>query len=71
MLSMNIERTDDIIMNVINIGITLYFTAFAIIRHSHLKNPLWAIPSTITIMPAIKSIVAQLMPEVASEAVPV
>ena len=62
MLSINIERTALIIIKVTSIGITLYFTAFAIVRQSQRKNPAFAIPSTITIIPAMKIIVAQLIP---------
>ena len=69
-LSMNIASIADINMNVIKIGITLYFTAFAIVMQSHLKNPAAAIPSTMIIIPATKMIVAQLMPAELSEASP-
>ena len=62
MLSMNIESTALIIINVTSIGITLYLTAFAIVRQSQRKNPAFAMPSTITIIPAMKMIVDQLMP---------
>ena len=61
-LSINIESTALIIINVTSMGITLYFTAFAMVRHSQRKNPALAIPSTITIIPAINIIVAQLIP---------
>ena len=69
-LSMNIARTNDMIMNVINIGMTLYRTAFAIVIHSQRKKPAFAIPSTITIIPARKMIVAQLIPPVLSDEAP-
>ena len=61
-LSINIERTALIIINVTSIGITLYLTALAIVRQSQRKNPALAIPSTITIIPAIKIMVAQFIP---------
>ena len=61
-LSMNIESTADITMNVMNIGIVLHFTMYAIRIQSQRKNPAFAIPSTIIIIPAMKTIVAQLMP---------
>ena len=67
---MNIARTNDMIMNVINIGMTLYRTAFAIVIHSQRKKPAFAIPSTITIIPARKIIVAQLIPPVLSDEAP-
>ncbi len=35
--------------------------------HSHLKKPALAMPSTIIIIPAIKIMVAQFIPEVLSE----
>ena len=60
--SINIERTADNNIKAINIGITLYFTAFASLIHNHLKKPTLAIPSTITIIPAMKNIVAQSIP---------
>lgn len=41
----------------------LYFTSLASLRHSHLKKPAFAIPSTIIIIPAIKIIVDQLIPD--------
>ena len=62
-LSMNIARNDDIIINEINKGMVLYFTSLASLRHSHLKKPAFAIPSTIIIIPAIKIIVDQLIPD--------
>ena len=62
MLSMNIERTADMSMKVTNIGTVLHFTRKAIFMQSHLKNPDSAIPSTIIIIPARKTIVAQFMP---------
>ncbi len=37
-------------------------TIFASIMHSQRKNPAFAMPSTIIIIPAIKIMVAQLMP---------
>lgn len=61
-LSINIAKKLDISIKVIKIGIVRYFTAFAIPRQSQRKNPACPIPSTITIMPAIKIIVAQLIP---------
>ena len=61
-LSINIANMADITINVIKIGIVLYFTAFAIRRQSQRKNPARPIPSTINIIPAIKRMVAQLMP---------
>ena len=69
-LSMNIASIEDINMNVIKIGITLYFTAFAIVMQSHLKNPAAAIPSTMIIIPAMNTIVSQLIPAEASLASP-
>lgn len=65
-----IEFTNDMIMNVINIGMTLYRTAFAIVIHSQRKKPAFAIPSTITIIPTRKIIVAQLIPPVLSDEAP-
>lgn len=68
-LSMNIESIADISMNVMNSGTTLYFTALASVMHSQRKNPALAMPSTIIIIPAIKMMVAQLIPlELSSEA---
>ena len=51
-------------------GTGLKLTHWAMVIHSHRKNPLAAIPSTITIIPAMKRMVSQLIPEVA-EAGPV
>ena len=62
MLSINIESSAAITMNVKNSGIGLYRTMRASAMHSQRKNPLSAMPSTITIMPAIKKMVSQLMP---------
>ena len=67
---MNIDSTADISMNVMNSGTTLYFTSFASVIHSHLKKPAFAMPSTIIIMPAMKMIVAQLIPEELSSEAP-
>ena len=61
-LSMNIESTAAITMNVMNIGMVLHFTRKAIFMQSQRKKPAFAIPSTMTIMPAMKIIVAQFMP---------
>ena len=61
-LSMNMASTALITIKVTKIGKILYFTALAMVRHSHRKNPAFAIPSTITIMPATKIMVSQLMP---------
>ena len=69
-LSMNIAKTVDKIINVKKIGTTLYFTIFAILIQSHLKNPTLAIPSTITIIPKIKTMVSQLIPVEASALAP-
>ena len=70
MLSINIESTALITINTINIGTTLYLTSFARRIHSQRKNPTLAIPSTITIIPAMNIIVAQLMPDDSSDACP-
>ena len=69
-LSINIARTADMIINVIKTGIVLKCTNFAIVIHSQRKNPAFAIPSTITIIPAMKMIVAQLIPLELSDASP-
>ena len=66
-LSMNMASTKDNTMKVIKIGMTWYFTSFARRMQSQRKNPTLAIPSTIIIIPAMKMIVCQLMPEEASE----
>ncbi len=62
MLSINMESTADMIINVMKIGIVLHFTRNAIFMQSQRKKPAFAIPSTMIIMPAIKTIVAQLIP---------
>ena len=62
--------TNDITMNVRKIGITLYLTSFAIVMQSQRKNPAFAIPSTIIIIPARNMIVAQLTPPVLSDELP-
>ena len=69
-LSINMARMLDITMKVMKSGIVLYFTAFAIRRQSHRKKPARPIPSTMSIIPAINRIVAQLIPEDDSEASP-
>ena len=56
------DSTPDTSMNAMSIGTGLYLTSLAIAIQSHLKKPTLAIPSTIIIIPAIKIIVAQLMP---------
>jgi hypothetical protein len=61
-LSINMASTALITIKVIRIGITLYFTALAIVRHSQRKKPALAMPSTITIIPATKMMVSQLIP---------
>ena len=61
-LSINIARTKDISINVMSIDVARYLTNFAIPRHSHRKNPDSPIPSTITIIPAINTMVDQLIP---------
>ena len=61
-LSMNMARNADISMKQMRSGTVRYFTSFAIFRQSQLKKPAWPMPSTITVMPAIKIIVAQLIP---------
>ena len=66
MLSMNIAKTAESIMEVKNTGTILKFTILAIDTHSHLKKPVRAINSTISIIPAIKIIVAQCIPAVFS-----
>ena len=65
-LSMNIASTVDKTINVINSGITRYFTSLAMRMHSHRKKPARAMPSTITIMPKINRIVSQLIPALLS-----
>ena len=62
MESINIASTKDITIKVIKIGTDLYFTALAILRHSHLKKPDAPMPSTIIIIPYIKTIVDQFIP---------
>ena len=62
-LSINMARILDITIKVIKSGIVRYFTAFAIRRHSQRKKPALPMPSTIIIIPAIKRIVAQLIPD--------
>ena len=66
MLSMNIAKTAESIMEVKNTGTILKFTILAIDTHSHLKKPVLAMNSTISIIPAIKIIVAQFIPAVFS-----
>ena len=61
-LSMNIAKKNDNSINVIKMDITLYLTSFAISIHNQRKNPTRAIPSTITIIPNRKMMVAQLTP---------
>ena len=68
MLSMNIDRNADITIKTMNKEIGLYFTSFASLMQSQRKNPAFAMPSTIIIIPARKMIVAQLMPLVDSSA---
>ena len=65
-LSINIAKTVDKIIKVKKIGTTLYLTILAILIHSQRKNPTLAIPSTITIIPKIKTMVSQLIPAAAS-----
>ncbi len=67
-LSMNMESTALIAIKVARIGIVLYFTSFAIPRHSQRKKPALPIPSTIIIMPAMKTMVSQLIPTAVSAA---
>ena len=62
-LSMNIASTKDISINVINTGIVRYFTSFAISRQSQRKNPAFPIPSTMIIIPKMKMMVDQLIPD--------
>ena len=69
-LAMNIERNADRIIKVIRIGTILYRTSFAISMQSHVKKPARFIPSTMTIIPAIKIMVAQLIPLESSDACP-
>ena len=59
---MNMDNTADIIIKATRIGTGLYLTSLAIAMQSHLKKPTLAMPSTITIIPAMKIIVAQFMP---------
>ncbi len=61
-LSMNMDSTAAMIVNVIKIGTVLHFTRKAIFMHNQRKKPERAMPSTISIMPAMNRIVAQLMP---------
>ena len=68
MLSINMDSTPDTSMKAMRIGTGLYLTSLAIAMHSHLKKPTLAIPSTIIIIPAIKIIVAQLIPLEPSDA---
>ena len=49
MLSMNIAKTAESIMEVKNTGTILKFTILAIDTHSHLKKPVRAMNSTISI----------------------
>lgn len=60
---MNIASTKDISINVINTGIVRYFTSFAISRQSQRKNPAFPIPSTMIIIPKMKMMVDQLIPD--------
>lgn len=66
MLSMNMDSTAERTIKRMNRGAGLKWTIRASRMHSHRKKPLSAMPSTITIMPAIKSMVSQLMPVVVS-----
>ena len=70
MESINIASTKDITIKVIKIGTALYFTALAILRQSHLKKPDAPMPSTIIIIPYMKTIVDQFIPVEASPAAP-
>ena len=69
-LSINIASTKDRSINVIKIGMIWYFTSFAIFMHNQRKNPDFAIPSTMIIIPAMNTIVSQLIPAEASLASP-
>ena len=66
MLSINIASTADISIKVTKIGTVRQRTSFAIFIQSQRKKPTRAIPSTITIIPAIKTIVSQFIPQEAS-----
>ena len=68
-LSINIESTAAIIVNVIKIETVLHLTKKAIFMQSQRKNPALAIPSTISIIPAIKRIVAQLIPALSDSSI--
>ena len=54
----------------IKIGIIWYLTSFAIFMHNQRKNPEFAMPSTMIIIPAMNTIVSQLIPAEASLASP-
>ena len=69
-LSINIASTKDRSINVIKIGIIWYLTSFAIFMHNQRKNPEFAMPSTMIIIPAMNTIVSQLIPAEASLASP-
>ena len=66
--SINMARTDERIINATNILTGSNFASLAILRQSQSKKPASAIPSTITIIPHKKMMVAQLTPEVCSDA---
>ena len=54
----------------IKIGMIWYLTSFAIFMHNQRKNPEFAMPSTMIIIPAMNTIVSQLIPAEASLASP-
>ena len=62
MLSMNIEREPERSMKLTRIGNDPVVHELATTRHIHRKKPALASPSTMTIMPATKTMVCQLMP---------